>query len=271
MRQDPTTKPSQVIDLPKIEQMIDKNPAGTRRLLDDIAARTVRRLIVLPAIALAAAAGIGVSSPAPAQAAPVPVTPISAGPVAYPAVRATITGPTVRIAFRVRGDAAQAWIQTTSQPARMSVTRGTASITLPATRVRVGESVAEVATRDWSVSRVRITVTRASRVALDRPVGDLGGVVVTGTATHYDVRTRQYAGDQQSQIRFTATTLDGRVVRVDGNTSRAGVATATLPLTPGRWTVTATRLPGATVTGASSTPRTVTVGYWVAGKSGARP
>lgn len=207
---------------------------------------------------LASVLGIGPAAPAQAAvygAAPVPaVTLVASGPSVPVDVTVLSTAADTRYGHAVIATIGRSVLLGTSTGPLVRI-RGS----VPAAALRKGTSMMLLTdVGDGTTTRAKLTVLRKSQVTVTGTYTMPGMLLVTASATHYDLTTGAYAGDRLSTVTITARS-GARVVTTSAQTAVDGSVIGSLPVPAGVWTVTAVRARGADVTGGTSLARTVIV------------
>lgn len=223
--------------------------------------------LALAAVAAVGALLVGGTAVAPQASAQIVVTTSTPYTVARP-LEVVVAGPTARIVAPLWSTqpgpmVAAAGMQTRSLGYIETIVWGRGrgaelDWTLPSTLLTPGPGVVELADLHGEdpVTRLPIAVRRQSRVsatAIPLP----GGVVVSGRATHYDIGTGRYAGDQKSPVLVQRLVGARWVTVATAMTSPDGTFLAAVRSAPGKASLRGVRPVGRDVTGATS--RTVVV------------
>ena len=241
--------------------------ASTRQIAERIQRRTRRLAALVAAGAVAAGALVGVAPAADAAVVPVSSSAriVISGPTARVQVTAWSTAPETgdgghALAVSVAGttlwgastvpDMAPELVTVTGTVRSAALTPGTSKVL-----------VTDIGDGKWTT--VPVTVVRQSAVKASTVVYP-GGVLVMGTAKHYDPRTGGYTGDVASPVQVQEWT-SGKWVTVQTVTTAGpdGAVAAMIPVPFGPALLRLVRPAGTTVTGAVSALQAVVVpGGW---------
>ena len=265
----PSTTVDEAVDaaVDRLADVVDANPHLASLTTTRIPRQVVRRVIVLPVVALLAGLGLVTGTPR-AEAAVIPLSsrPIVltvSGPTARLDVDMVSTAPTTRdgghIVTLVDGPLTTLGVAGTGfggGPALVHL-----GATVPSRELTPGTTMATLTDiGDGLTAQVPVTVLRQSRVTATVQMVQGGRMLIVGAVSHFDLSTGTYRGDLASpvlvQVLEHGTWVTAATVTTTGPTG--AVAQVLTAPQAGTWQVRLVRPMGATVSGATSPVRAVT-------------